>query len=223
MPRAETRERALVLGRQKHQVQQRDREKHHRFRRETRRRRDVHALFDQAVKAETKRQPQTQQRRLATSDGEHDNRTGGNGHADFLQVTQPLAKKHHAQQHIHQRINKIAERRIRHVPRVHCNHIQQPVHRNNYRRRANTQPRTTIRRPQLPDRLRRDNQDEHEHGGPHHTMRQNLQRGCWLQQRKKRGERTPDQVGQHSVKHENRILVTGEGRGGGEYCCVRKT
>ena len=112
MPRAETRERALVLGRQKHQVQQRDREKHHRFRRETRRRRDIHAFFDQAVKAETKRQPQPQQRRLTTSDGEHDNRAGSNGHADFLQVTQPLAKKHHAQQHIHQRINKIAERRI---------------------------------------------------------------------------------------------------------------
>ena len=154
-------------------------------------------LAHQPVEPERCRQQQRDPRKAAVVERQPQHAEGGDANRDPLHPVQPLAQQRHAQQHVEQRIDEVAEAGLDHVARVHRPDVQAPVERDQqsaqrqHRRRARlAQDRREPAAALLPEQPGAD-----ERRAPDHAMQHDLQRRHRLEQVPVQRHQTPQREG----------------------------
>ena len=88
---------------------------------------DLNLFAHQSVKGEAQRQAERDQRHRAELPQLHQHADGRQQHRQPLQPSKALAQKQHAEHHVNQWVNKVAEARFEHMLVIHRPDKQQPV------------------------------------------------------------------------------------------------
>ncbi|MNN28560.1 hypothetical protein D3C81_1421370 [compost metagenome] len=112
---------------ERQQPDQRQRQQHPGFHHQPRQRGDRRLLADQPIETEGQRQQQRYPGQVAQLPDllGHADRRQAHGHP--LQRQQALAQHQHAEQHVDQRVDVVAETGFKHPPVVHRPYVDQPV------------------------------------------------------------------------------------------------
>ncbi|MNT35257.1 hypothetical protein D3C72_1712780 [compost metagenome] len=111
---------------------------------------DRHQLAQQAVQAERARQAQRDPRRRARIDGQPGHAHRGDGYRQPLHAAQALLQHQHAQQHVDQRIDEVAQAGFDHMSCVDRPDVQAPVEGDGQARYRQDRQRARLRGDLLP-------------------------------------------------------------------------
>ncbi|MNI64762.1 hypothetical protein D3C73_1202260 [compost metagenome] len=124
----------------------------------------------------------------------------GHAHCQPLQAAQALTQQKHAQQHVHQRIDEIAQAGLEHAPVIDRPYVSQPVAGNQGATEGkNGQAAGVVAQLAPPPWvLPHQQQQRTEQSGPEHPVHDDLNRRDTLYGFEIEGEQAPDDVGREA-------------------------
>ncbi len=155
---------------------------------------DLDHLPDQAIAAETGRERERDPGRTAGDDGEVEHADRGQADGELLRHVESLAEHQHAQHHVQQRVDEVAEARVDHVAMGNRPDVEQPVDADQHGRDHQPVARAGIceRSAHRTDVTAPGQPGEHQQATPDDPVRHDLERGQVVQRLHVEGQHAPD-------------------------------
>ncbi len=185
------------------QVDRGERQQPERFDQHAALRVDRDFFADQAIEGEAQRQAERNQRQRAEAPELHQHADRRQQYRQPLQAAKALAQKQHAEHHVDQRVDKIAEARFQHMLVIHRPDKQQPVAADGKSRHRQQQHflRLTQHQLRLNPAAAQADQQHHKQRRPDHAVGHDFAGRNLFDQLEVGGRDAPDKISAKRIKN----------------------